>query len=100
MCHLNFNVVCADDFSGALFWNSNRRNKSVTQPCSRLHPSFRSGVNIERHCNNDGTWSPVDMTNCTTFVDSNPVITVHFTLIVNDSNTAMDSATIINNVSC
>ena len=39
------------------------------------------------------------MTNCTTFVDSNPVITVHFTLIVNDSNTAMDSATIINNVS-
>lgn len=96
--HLDFNEACADDFSGALFWNSNRRNTSVTQRCSILHPSFRSGISIERHCNNYGIWSPVDMTNCTMFIGSNPVITVHFTLTVSDSNT-MDSTTIINNVS-
>ena len=60
-----------------------------------MHPNFRSGVQIGRQCNNDRKWSSVDMTNCTMFLNSNPVIIVYFTVIVNDSN---DSATIINNV--
>ena len=77
---------------------NSRINLLVTQPCSELHPSFRSGVQIGRQCNNDGNWSPVDMTSCTMFLGSNPVIIVYFTVTVSDSNT-IDSATIINNVS-
>ena len=93
-------VACVNDFSGALFWNSSRRNSLVIQPCSTLHPSFRSGVNIARHCNSDGTWSPVDMTACTMFINSNPVIVVHvhFTVTVSDSST-VDPTIIISNVS-
>ena len=91
-------IACVNDFSGALFWNNSRRNLLVTQPCSTLHPSFRSGVNIARRCNSDGTWSPVDMTTCTMFMNSNPVLVVYFTVIVSDSN-RIDSAIIINNVS-
>ena len=77
---------------------NSRTNLLVTQPCSELHPNFRFGVEIGRQCNSDGNWSPVDMTNCTMFLDSNPVIIVYFTVIVSDSNT-IDSAIIINNVS-
>ena len=89
--------ACANDFSGALFWNSSRTNLLVTQPCSELHPSFRSGVQIGRKCNNDGNWSSVDMTNCTMFLNSNSIIIVYFTVFVTNSN-MVDSATIINNV--
>ena len=78
-------------------WINSRTNLLVTQPCSELHPNFRSGVQIGRQCNNDGKWLPVDMTNCTMFLNSNPVIIVHFTMIVTDSN-MNDSANIINNV--
>ena len=77
---------------------NSRTNLLVTQPCSELHPNFRFGVEIVRQCNDDGNWSPVDMTSCTMFLNSNPVIIVYFTVIVSDSNT-IDSAIIINNVS-
>ena len=93
-----FYKVCASNFSGALFWNSSRRNLTVTQPCSALNPNFRSGVSITRRCNNDGTWSPVDVTACTMSIVSNPVIAVHFTVAFSDSST-MDSTTTISNVS-
>ena len=91
-------IACVNDFSGALFWNNSRRNLLVTQPCSTLHPSFRYGVNVARHCNSDGTWSPVDMTACTMFINSNPVIAVYFTVTVSKSS-AMDPTNVINNVS-
>ena len=91
-------IACVNDFSGALFWNNSRRNLLVTQPCSTLHPSFRSGVNLARRCNSDGTWSPVDMTNCTMFMNSNPVIVVYFTVTVSSSNT-MDPTNVVSNVS-
>ena len=93
-----FYEACANEFSGALFWINSRTNLLVTQSCSELHPNFRSGVQIGRQCNNDGNWSPVDMTNCTMFLNSNPVIIVYFTVIVSDSNT-IDLVAIINNVS-
>ena len=93
-----FYIACANDFSGALLWINSRTDLLVTQPCSELHPNFRSGVQIGRQCNNDGKWSSVDMTNCTMSLNSNPVIIVYFTVIISDSNT-IDSATIINNVS-
>ena len=89
--------ACGNDFSGALLWINSRENLLVTQPCSELHPNFRSGVQIGRQCNNDGKWSPVDMTNCTMSLNANPVIVVYFTVIVSGSNT-IDSATIINSV--
>ena len=91
-------LACVNEFSGALFWNNSRRNLLVTQPCSVLHHNFRSGVEIGRQCNNDGNWSPVDMRNCTMFIDSDPVLIVYFTVIVNGSDT-VDSAIIFNNVS-
>ena len=90
--------ACNNDFSGALFWSNSRRNLLVTQRCSELHPNFRSGVEIGRQCNNDGTWSPVDMANCTMHINSNPVLIVYFTVIVSGSNT-MDLDIFINNVS-
>ena len=91
-----FHKACVTDFSGALLWINSRTNLLVTQPCSELHPNFRSGVQIGRQCNNDGKWLSVDMTNCTMFLNSNPVIIVYFTVIVNDSD-MIDST--INNVS-
>ena len=95
-CILRFDKACVTDFSGALLWMNSRTNSLVTQPCSDLHPNFRSGVYIGRQCNNDGKWSPVDMTNCTMFLNSNPVIIVYFTMIINNSD-MIDST--INNVS-
>ena len=77
---------------------NSRTDLLVAQPCSELHPNFRSGVEIGRQCNNDGNWSPVDMTNCTMFLDSNPVIIVYFTVVGSESNT-IDSAIIFSNVS-
>ena len=97
MLQLCLYKACANDSSGALFWITSRTNTLVIQPCSELHPNFRSGVQIGRQCNNDGNWSPIDMTNCTMFLNSNPVIIVYFTVIVTDSN-MIDSANIINNV--
>ena len=93
-----FYIACVNDFSGALFWNNSRRNLLVTHLCSELHPNFRSGVEIVRKCNNDGNWSPVDMTTCTMFLDSNPVLVVYFTVILSDSS-RINSTNIINNVS-
>ena len=94
--HLQFSKACNNEFSGGLFWNNSRRNLKVTQPCSTLHPNFRSGVEIARRCYSDGNWSSVDMTACTMFLNSNPVLVVHFTVIKNDS---INSSIIIDNVS-
>ena len=91
-------VACVDDFAGGLLWSNSRRNVSVTQPCSELHPSFRSGVNIERQCLNNGSWSSVDMSNCTMFRNSYPVVVVYFTVTTDNTYTG-DSAAIISNVS-
>jgi len=93
-------VACEADFSGGLFWNTGRRNSSRTQLCSTLHPNFRSGVNIQRHCENNGTWSSIDTTNCTMFMDSLPVVMVSFTAATNNTETIVKhSALIIGNVS-
>ena len=59
-------------------WPTNRRNKVVTQRCSALHPSFRSGVAISRKCNNDGTWGPVDYNNCAALNDAIPTLLISF----------------------
>ena len=95
--YFNFLKLVLVIFLEHCFWNNSRRNVSATQLCSTLHPNFRSGVSIARRCNNDGTWSPVNMAACTMFIDSNPVIAIHFTVVVSDSNT-MDSTTILSNV--
>jgi len=93
-------VACDADFSGGLFWNTSRRNISRTQLCSALHPNFRSGVNIARRCENDGTWSSIDLTNCTMFRDSLPVVIVSFTVATNNTETVdRNSQLSIENVS-
>ena len=91
--------ACDDDIAGGLFWTKSRQNTLVTQPCSNLHPNFRSGVNIKRQCLSNGSWSSfVDMSDCTMFRDSYPVVVVYFAVSTNDTHT-VNSSTIINNVS-
>ena len=76
LCH----IACDDDMSNGLFWEKSRLNSTVTQPCSRLHPNFRFGVSIKRQCHNNGSWSAVDLSNCTMYRNSHPVVVVDFTL--------------------
>ena len=70
----------------------------MTQSCSQLHPSFRSGVNIGRRCMSDGSWSLVDLRNCTMFIGSKPVMTVYFTVTFNNTD-MMTLMNITDNVS-
>ena len=50
----------------------------VTQRCSELHPSFRSGVMISRQCGSDGNWLPVSVQDCTMFNGSKPLVIMYF----------------------
>ena len=90
MVVLFFYTACKHDFSEALFWVNSRRGTEVIQPCSHLHPSFRFGVSISRQCQADGSWSPVDLRNCTMFSSSNPVIVVYYTTNLNNTITTND----------
>ena len=86
-------VGCRDDFSKAVLWNANSLNHLVTAPCSDLHSSFHYSVSMSRWCKPDGTWSLVDLRNCTMLTDSQPVLIVYYTLKANLSS-------MIKNVSC
>ena len=66
------------DFAGGLLWPTSARNRVVTQRCSILHPSFRSRVAISRKCNNDGSWGPVDYSNCTALESTIPTLLISF----------------------
>ena len=92
----NVSVACKADFSGALLWSRSRVGQEVTQTCSELHPSFRSGVDVRRQCGNDGSWSPVDLRDCTMFIGSKPVVVVYFTI---SPPSEANSTSTINNVS-
>ena len=91
-------LACENDFSEGLFWPNSRQDLLVTQSCSLLHLSFRSGVNIGRQCESDGSWSPVDLRNCTMFIGSQPVVIVYFTVSFNNTD-AMTSVNIVDKVS-
>jgi len=90
--------VCDNDISEALLWPNSRQNSLSTQLCSQLHPSFRSGVEIGRWCSNNGSWSPVDLRNCTMFIGSKPVMIVYFTVDI-DGTDNTNSENIIDEVS-
>ena len=83
------------NFSGGLLWPTSRQNRVVTQSCSTLHPSFRSRVAVSRKCKDNGTWGPVDDSNCTALNDAIPTLIV--SLIVNVSQAEADIT--VNNVS-
>ena len=83
------------NFSGGLLWPTSRLNRVVTQSCSILHPSFRSRIVISRKCNDDGTWGPVDDSNCTALDSAIPTLLISFE--VNDSQA--DTQEVVNNVS-
>ena len=85
--------MCYNEFSDGLFWPTSRQGSQVTQSCSQLHPRFRSGVNVGRQCGSDGNWLPVDLRNCTTFIESKPIMVLFFTLRLIASNTADDKVT-------
>ena len=95
----NILIACDNDFSGALFWPNSKQDSLVIQSCSQLHPSFRSGVNIGRQCRSDGSWSPVDLRNCTMFIGSKPVVIVYFTKTVNNTDMMTSIDIITDNVS-
>ena len=78
--------MCKSNFSEALFWPNSRQDSLVTQSCSQFHPSLRFGVNVGRQCDSDGNWSPVDLRNCTMFLDSKPVVIVYFTVTMNSTD--------------
>ena len=82
---LSFITACQSNFSQSLFWMNSRRGSQVIQACSELHSSFRFGVSISRRCQADGSWSPVDIRNCTMFRESNPVIVVYYTTSQNNT---------------
>ena len=79
-------LACLQNFSGGLLWPTSRRDREVTQRCSTLHPSFRSGVFISRKCNADGTWGPVDESNCTAQSNAIPTLILSFAVNVSQSN--------------
>ena len=87
-------LACQEDFSDSLFWDKSRTDIRITQPCSELHPNFRSGVNIGRWCQSDGSWSPVDVTNCTMFMESNAIVLLSFT--VSSENNVLKELNITN----
>ena len=82
-------------FSGGLLWPTSRQNRVVTQSCSTLHPSFRSRVAVSRKCNDDGTWGPVDYSNCTALNDAIPTLLISFEVNVSQD----DTHNIVNHVS-
>ncbi|XP_065911114.1 adhesion G protein-coupled receptor L3-like [Dysidea avara] len=94
----NILIACDNDFSEALFWPNSQQNSLVTQSCSQLHPSFRSGVNIGRQCRSDGSWSPVDLRNCTMFIGSESVVIIYFTVTMNNTDMMISTDIITDNV--
>ena len=82
-------LACLQNYSGGLLWPTSRRDRVVTQSCSTLHPTFRSRVSVGRKCNEDGTWGPVDYSNCTALDNAIPTMTISF--IVNVSLTDADA---------
>ena len=88
-------VACLQDFSGGLLWPTSRQNTVITQSCSNLHPNFRSRVAISRKCNDNGSWGPVDESNCTALENANPILIISFKVNVSRS----DAEAIADNVS-
>ena len=81
-----YSLACLQNFSGGLLWPTSRRNSEATHRCSDLHPNFRSGVFISRKCNADGTWGPVNDSNCTAQDNAIPTLILSFTINVSQSN--------------
>ena len=92
---LFYSLACLQNYSGGLLWPTSKRNREVTQSCSTLHPSIRSRVSVGRKCNDDGTWGPVDYSNCTALNDAIPTLTVSFIFNVSQAN----ARAIVDNVS-
>ena len=88
-------VACFESFSGGLLWPTSRRNRVVTQSCSTLHPSFRLWVFVGRKCNDDGTWGPVDDSNCTVLDSAIPTLLISFEVNVFQ----VDAPDVVNDVS-
>ena len=83
------------NFSGGLLWPTSRRNLVVIHSCASLHPSFRSRVPVLRECNDDGTWGPVDNSNCTTLDSAIPTLLISFEMNVSQA----DAQNTVDNVS-
>jgi len=67
-------VACEADFALGILWDAIRRGGTATYRCSRLHPSFRDGVQIRRSCLESGRWGLVNTVDCTMFTNAQPII--------------------------
>ena len=83
------------DFAGGLLWPTSRRNRTVTQRCSSLYPSFRSSATISRQCYHNDTWGPVDDSGCTALSSAIPTLIISFEVNVSQA----DAQHVVDNVS-
>ena len=90
-----YSLACLENFSGGLLWPTSRRNLVVVQSCASLHPSFQSRVPVIRECNDDGTWGPVDDSNCTTLDSAIPTLLIFFEMNISQA----DAQNVVDNVS-
>ena len=63
-------VACQSDFANGILWNATKRNQTSSLKCSSLHSNFRDGLQITRSCNSDGSWSSVNVIDCTMLITS------------------------------
>ena len=69
-------IACQSDFTNGILWNATKRNQTSSLKCSSLHSSFRDGLQITRSCNSDGSWSNVNVVDCTMRITSPSVVIV------------------------
>ncbi|XP_065916114.1 uncharacterized protein [Dysidea avara] len=60
-------VMCmpGPNLSYGLVWQTTAANTTVEQDCYNIHQIFWCGLNATRKCSDNGTWSNVDITQCT-----------------------------------
>ena len=67
-------------------WPTSRRNRVATQSCSTIHLSFCSRATVNRKCNDDGKWGPVDDSSCTAHNNAIPTLIISFKVNVSHSD--------------
>ena len=74
-CYITHSA-CQQDYIGGLLWERQRVNQLARISCSRLHPSFHTGVYITRMCSPSGEWGRVDFCSCTMRLSATPFIMI------------------------
>lgn len=73
-------VACTSDISHGLIWEGQSENTTTFKRCSELHRNFRSGTRASRKCNAKGEWENVNLTDCTMYAYTDPVVVAQATI--------------------